>query len=144
MTPFAGSHLPGGATGRARGSTRSALGRQEAAQLGADRAQFLEMGGGEVADERFAAGGEVDFEAAAGEPVDEADGAVVAQFEMVGKLADRDVVAAGETLDGKQRLVLLRREAGPPRGLGAEIQVAPQRMAQRGEALVLGGADGIP
>ena len=46
------------------------------------------------------------------------------------QFADRDIIAAGKSLDGQQGLVLLRRQPGGPCRLLAEAQEPAQGVAQ--------------
>lgn len=73
--------------------------------------------------------------------VGQADGAVMGNLQALGQFADGNPVAAGKSLDGEQRLVLLRRQAGGVGGVFTETQELPQGVAETGQRLVLGFGD---
>lgn len=108
------------------------------------------MCGGEALNGRFAPGSQPQLhpppvgsrrrtskETASGEPIHEAHGTVRTQLQAIGEFPHRYIVAAGETLDGQQRLVLLRRDPGDAGNLLAETEKAAQRLAQRGQQHVV-------
>lgn len=113
------------------------------------------MGGGEIGEDFFALGRELEADLAAvflaaefageferGEAVGEADDTVVLDLEALGEFADGDGVVAGKAFDGEQGLVLLRGDAGRQGGFFAEAQEAPQGVAEGGEELVIFQRDG--
>jgi chloride channel protein, CIC family len=128
---------------------------QQPAQLGADLSQFLEVRRRQLVDQRFAPRGQrhvhapaihfrwrASHQSAFGEPVDQADGAVVPQVQALGQGADgHGIGATGETLQREQRLMLLRWDSGVVRRLFAEPEKPAQRVAQGGELLVIRGSD---
>jgi len=61
----------------------------------------------------------------------------MAQAKTTGEFADRSGAGSGKALDGKQRLVLLRRDPGGPGRFAAEAQESAQRAAQGSEQLIL-------
>jgi hypothetical protein len=75
------------------------------------------------------------------EPVHEPYRAVVAQLEAFREFAYGNVVAPGKPLYRQQGLVLLGSKARGPGGLPAESLEPAQRMAQRGQELVVGLRD---
>ena len=76
-------------------------------------------------------------------PVDEADGAVVAEEEVVGHLADRRPPVVGVPSDGQQQLLLRRRQPGPLGLLLAPAEEPAQPGPQRQQILVVGVAQSI-
>lgn len=68
-------------------------------------------------------------------PVDQLDNAVVAQLKTVGELGHAGPVAARETLQRQQQLVLLRRESITTYGLLAEAEVGADRETERRQCL---------
>ena len=81
-------------------------------------------------------------QAAPGQPVDQADGAVVAELEPFGEFTDRDIVAFREALDREQRLVLLRGQARGAGRLLAELLETAQGVPEGGQPLVVGLGEG--
>lgn len=71
------------------------------------------------------------------QPINESDRTVMPDLETLGQIPNRDTIPTGESLDGKQRLVLLRRDAGICRCVLAEAQKPPQRKAECGEGFIL-------
>lgn len=71
-------------------------------------------------------------------PVNESDRAVVPDLETLSQFTNRHTFPVRETLDGKQRLMLLRRDSGGCRRLLAETQKLSQCESERGEELILG------
>jgi hypothetical protein len=51
------------------------------------------------------------YESSLGRPVDELDGGVVLQLQLLGEIADRGRSAAGETADREKQLMLVGRDA---------------------------------
>ena len=113
--------------------------------------QLLHVGGRERLQMLLALGGELQPDdplvlgvAAAGDqarllgPVDQADGAVVAEQEVVGHLADRRPARVGVAPDGQQELVLGRRQPGCLGLLLAPAQEAAQAGPERQQVLVVG------
>lgn len=117
-------------------------GRQPAEQRfqqGGDATQLPPVGGGKSRERPLTGGGERQEGAAAvagvlpayqvapaREPIDQADGAVVAGPEPLRQIPDRRLGAARVALDGEQRLVLARGEARRMRRLLAECCEAHQ------------------
>lgn len=108
------------------------------------------MGGGEIGEDVFAFGRELEADLAAvflatefagefqgGEAVGEADDAVVLDLEALGEFADGDGVVAGKAFDGEQGLVLLRGDAGRQGGFFAETEEAAQGVTEGGKELVI-------
>jgi hypothetical protein len=62
---------------------------------------------------------------------------VVAKLQTFRQLAHRDAVASGKTLDGQQRLMLLRGDASLARGRLAKTQELPERVSKRGQCFIL-------
>jgi hypothetical protein len=62
---------------------------------------------------------------------------MMAQLQALGQFGDGDVVPPGESLDRKQGLMLLGREAGLTSGTLAEIQKMPQSVPQGGQRFVV-------
>ena len=129
-------------------------GPDQTVQFRTQLAQLPQMGGRQTLQNRLPpgskthlhpapveAGGHPPEQSPPGEPVHQPHGAVMAQLQPLRELADGSLVAPGKTLDGQQRLVLLRGEPGAARGVLAEDQEAAQRMAQRGQQLVVGLGD---
>ena len=71
-------------------------------------------------------------------PVHQPDGAVVAEQEVVGHLADGRAAAVGVPADGQQQLVLRRRQSGGLRLLLAPAEEPAQSGPQRQQILVVG------
>ena len=71
-------------------------------------------------------------------PVDQPDGTVMAQQQVVGDLADGRATAVGMPPDGQQQLVLRRGQPGPLRLLLAPADEAAQSGPQRQQILVVG------
>ena len=71
-------------------------------------------------------------------PVDQPDGTVVAQQQVVGDLADGRATAIGMPPDGQQQLVLRRGQPGPLRLLLAPADEPAQAGPQRQQVLVVG------
>ncbi len=71
-------------------------------------------------------------------PVHQPDGAVVAEQEVVGHLADGRAAAVRMSPDGQQQLVLRRRQPGGFRLLLAPAEEAAQPGPQRQQVLVVG------
>ncbi len=61
----------------------------------------------------------------------------MAELETFSQFAHRYDVTSGKTLDGQQRLMLLRSNARPLGGIIAETQELSQGVAKCGEVLVL-------
>jgi hypothetical protein len=115
-------------------------------EVWAKLAQFPEMAGGKPFDDPATFRRQSEFnaapihgrsrapkEAGVGQPVHEAHDTMMAQVQPGGQFRDRGEIAAREPLQGEQGLVLLRGQAGPPRGFLAEIQELAQRLPESGE-----------
>ena len=74
-------------------------------------------------------------------PVDQADGSVVAQKEVLGHVADGRSAPVGMTPDGEQQLVLGRRDAGRLGLLLAPAQEATEPGAELEQPPVVGIRD---
>src|SRR6185312_14648586 len=73
----------------------------------------------------------------ADQPIDQADGAVVADAEPLRQLSYRRLASAGVALDREQRLVLAGRQSRRLRRLLAECCEAHQQIAKFGQDLVV-------
>jgi hypothetical protein len=73
--------------------------------------------------------------------IDEADRAVVADFEPLGEIADGQALSFRTPANYEHGLVLLRRYAGVEGSLFAKVQEFPERMAERGQMPVIGLRD---
>lgn len=71
------------------------------------------------------------------EAVDESDGAVVTDQELLGELTDRGLESPGCSLNRKQGLVLLRSEPVGPGGRLTENQKLPDMVPEVGKELVI-------
>ena len=69
---------------------------------------------------------------------------VVPDLQAFGQLADRNLLALREALDGQQCLVLLRGQSHLAGGGLAETQEPPQRIAELGQDLVFGFGCDLP
>lgn len=67
------------------------------------------------------------------EAVEQLDGAVMAELETFGEIADGDFLVRRRALRGEHELVLLRLESGFTRGVFAEAKEEPQLVAKLGE-----------
>src|SRR5437588_620545 len=106
-------------------------GDQRLEQLGAARRQAHEHMAA------IGAAGLADQQPLGDHAVDQPDGAVMADLQALGELADRRPVAPGEAAHREQRALLLRRDAGAAPRLFAEVQEAPQGVAELRQSLVL-------
>lgn len=119
-------------------------------EFGTVLAQFAQVAGGEAAEQRFAARGQFEVDAAtidargkaahelaADEAINETHDAMMAKLQPLGQFADGGRVTAGKALDGEQRLMLLRRETGGARRFLAEMEEARQGVAEGGEHFVV-------
>jgi hypothetical protein len=126
---------------------------QQALELGVEQAQFADVGGREAFQDVAGLGGQGDDDLAAvvggagfpddvglDQSIDEFDGGVVADDELVGDLRDGDAAFAGRA-DGENRLVLLRRQAGGAGGRFTEGEELAQAPPERGERLVFPVSD---
>ena len=71
-------------------------------------------------------------------PVDQPDGTVMAQQQVVGDLADRGPTVIGVPPDGQQELVLCRGQPGALRLLLTPAHETPQARSQRQQILIVG------
>lgn len=76
-------------------------------------------------------------------PVDEPDGAVVAQQQFVCQLTHGRLGLTASSTDGQQELVLGGGEAGLRRSLVRPAEVAAQVLTERGELSIVGVAEGL-
>ena len=65
-------------------------------------------------------------------------GAVVLELHSLGQSTDRGMHAVGQTLDGQQKLLLLRLESGLARGIFAKTQKTPDLVTELGHRLEVG------
>jgi len=110
------------------------------------------MRGGEALDEVLTLGGEgeEDFAAVIGgdfaddggaldQLIDDADGAVMADLQLLGEVANRELAIAGGGADGEQGLVLVRGEVFGNQQVFAEAQKFSQLIPESGEGLKICG-----
>jgi hypothetical protein len=119
-------------------------------EFGPELDDFAEVGGGEFSNQGFSALGEPHLDPASvgrrgaaldqfavGEPIDDANGAVMLQVQVICQLGDRDELSAREPFDREQSLMLLGRKAGCPRRILAKLEKTAQRVPPRRESLVV-------
>ena len=70
------------------------------------------------------------------QPVYQPNRAVMPYLQALGQFANRDAIAFRKTFDGEQRLMLLRSDSRCMRGVLAEPQKLPERVAQVGEGFI--------
>jgi CIC family chloride channel protein len=126
---------------------------QQPGDLGADPLQLAAVSGREAEQEGFPLTGQRQMdltavgvaaaaleEPALGQAVDQADGAVMADLEMLGERADRYRAPPRQAAHGQEGLVLLGSQPHLTGGFLAEMEEAPQRVAKLGQGLDLGVA----
>lgn len=135
---------------------------EDTAKLGSDPTKLLPMRGGEPRQNPFASLGQGDHHSAAilvrasshdplfrRESVHQAHCAVVAYLQPLGEFSDGHALSSGETLDGKQGLMLLRGKPFCGGGIFTESQKETQGIPQGCERFVVslgkgGFASGFP
>jgi len=128
---------------------RNALKRLD--DLGAEPAQFLVMGGCQALDDflTFWREREKDFativrgdlaydRGAEDQLIDDADGAVVADLQLLGEVADGEAPLGGGSANGQERLILVRGQVLGTEEVFAETQKSPHLVAERGQGLKVG------
>jgi hypothetical protein len=72
-----------------------------------------------------------------GKPVYQANRAVMPKLQSFRQLSHSDLVARGKTLDGQQRLILLRRDTLGMRRFVAKMDKPPERITECGQRFIL-------
>ncbi len=83
-------------------------------------------------------GGLTNDGAAVREAIDQFDGAVMAELEAIGKLADGGEFSRGESFDGQEKLMLLRLDAVGAGGILAIAEEFADPVAEFGEVTIGG------